>query len=56
MLAGSMILANSLPGLAVSPTDTLRSLTMPSNGARTSVRVICWRALAARALAAIKSL
>jgi hypothetical protein len=29
---------------AVSPAETLRSLTMPSNGARTTVRSTCWRA------------
>jgi hypothetical protein len=40
----------------VSPADTLRSLTTPSNGARTSVRRSCWRADTTRARAATRSL
>ena len=49
MLVGSITFSSSLPICAVSPAETLRSLTMPSNGARTSVRCSCWRA-ARRAL------
>ena len=56
MLAGSITLSSSLPTCAVSPAETLRSLTMPSKGARTSVRCICWRACTTRALAASRSL
>jgi hypothetical protein len=56
MLFGSMTLSSSLPTCAVSPAETLRSVTMPSNGARTSVRPICWRASTTRALAASTSL
>ena len=41
---------------AVSPADTLRSLTMPSKGARTSVRSSCWRAVTTRVRAAARSL
>ena len=44
MLRGSITLSSSLPTCAVSPAETLRSLTTPSNGARTSVRCSCWRA------------
>ena len=36
MLVGSITFSSSLPTEAVSPADTLRSLTTPSNGARTS--------------------
>ena len=56
MLLGAITLTSSLPTWAVSPTDTLRSLTTPSNGARTSVRRSCWRAVAARDRAATRSL
>src|SRR5450830_591176 len=56
MLDGSITLISSLPIWAVSPFDTLRSDTMPSNGARTLVRSSCWRAWARRALAATTSL
>ncbi len=41
---------------AVSPLETLRSLTMPSNGARTRVRVSCWWAATERDLAPASSL
>ena len=56
MLRGSITLSSSLPTCAVSPEDTLRSLTTPSNGARTSVRCSCWRADTTRARAATRSL
>ena len=38
MVVGSMTFSSSLPMAAVSPAETLRSLTMPSKGARTEVR------------------
>jgi hypothetical protein len=53
---GSMTLSSSLPTCAVSPAETLRSLTTPSKGARTSVRCSCWRAVTTRARAASSSL
>ncbi len=51
-----MTFSSSLPICAVSPAEALRSLTMPSNGARTSVRCNCCRACTTRALAADRSL
>ncbi len=56
MLVGSITLSSSLPICAVSPADTLRSLTTPSKGARTSVRCICWRAPTTRERAPSMSL
>src|SRR4026208_720182 len=55
-LAGSMTLSSSLPTCVVSPAETLRSLTMPSKGARTPVRSTCWRAGTRRERAASRSL
>ena len=55
-LLGSMTLSSSLPMAAVSPAETLRSLTTPSKGARTSVRRSCWRAVTTRDVAATLSL
>ena len=56
IVRGSITLSSSLPTCAVSPDETLRSLTTPSNGARTSVRCNIWRADTTRARAAASSL